>query len=266
VTAAISTPSEGSPEPPWFVAALGLELWQEGELMHGRMELRPGMWVPGTTHPRMALLATAVDVIAGNPPTGPINPTVDLRLRLLSTPPASGLIDFECRVVKTGRRLFVAEAFLYAHGSGAPFGRSAITFMNQPLPAPAGFEPRFPPAVAVPFDELVGARHLGQGTVAVDLRPGLSNGPGGTVQGGVQAYLADLASERVLAADGRFVATDLEIRYLNRVRAGPLMARAEVLSRRDSEAELRVPLTEAGDPARIVSLVALTYRAADPPS
>jgi hypothetical protein len=31
-------------------------------------------------------------------------------------------------------------------------------------------------------------------------------------------------------------------------------------------AELRVPLTEAGDPARIVSLVALTYRAADPPS
>jgi hypothetical protein len=62
------------------------------------------------------------------------------------------------------------------------------------------------------------------------------------------------------------VATDLEIRYLNRVRAGPLMARAEVLSRRDSEAELRVPLTEAGDPARIVSLVALTYRAADPPS
>jgi hypothetical protein len=31
------------------------------------MELRPGMWVPGTTHSRIGLLATAVDVIAGSP-------------------------------------------------------------------------------------------------------------------------------------------------------------------------------------------------------
>jgi hypothetical protein len=78
VTAAVSTPSEGLPEPPWFVAALGLEQWHEGEFMCGRMELRPGMWVPGTTHSRIGLLATAVDVIAGSP--RPATPLASSRL------------------------------------------------------------------------------------------------------------------------------------------------------------------------------------------
>ena len=83
-----------------FISALGIELWPEDGITHGRAELKPEMWAPGTHMPRIGVLATMVDVVAGSLPTGPVNPTVDLRVSLLSPPPSEGVVLMRCQPLK----------------------------------------------------------------------------------------------------------------------------------------------------------------------
>jgi acyl-coenzyme A thioesterase PaaI-like protein len=257
------TSSEALSAPPSFVGALGLELWAESDTTHGCLELGPEMCAPGTMRPRIGLLATLADVVAGSQPTGPINPTVDLRIQLLSMPSAPCTVRAVCRPLKVGRRLFVGETLMYLDGEGGPFARSTVTFMNQPMPFAPSPRPRDPSTMpASSFDELLGARYLDRQTVAVDPSPALGNSRG-TVQGGVQAFVAELASEWALAPRGRFAVTDLEIRYLNRVKVGPLVAKAEVLSAGSGGVAVRVPLTDGGAGGRLVSLVSTTCRPCD---
>ncbi|HZA77179.1 MAG TPA: PaaI family thioesterase [Acidimicrobiales bacterium] len=266
-----STSSE-APASPSFVGALGLELWAESDTTHGRLELGPEMCAPGTMRPRIGLLATLADVVAGSQPTGPINPTVDLRIQMLSMPSAPGTVRAVCRPLKVGRRLFVGETLMHLDGEREPFARSTVTFMNQPMRFQPTSAPQLRPAMTgSSFDELLAARYIDQHTVAVDPRPALGNSRG-TVQGGVQALVAELASEWALAPRGRFAVTDLEIRYLNRVKGGPLVARAEVLSAASGgragsagsgDVAVRVPLTDGGAGDRLVSLVSATCRRCD---
>jgi acyl-coenzyme A thioesterase PaaI-like protein len=110
------------------------------------------------------------------------------------------------------------------------------------------------------IDDLLGVRYLDQHTAEIDYHPGVSNGPGGTIQGGAQALLGEMAAERALAGRGPFTVNDLEIRYLNRVAVGPLVATAEVLAAGDDEATVRVPLVDRGNSGRLVSLVTAVCR------
>ena len=92
------------------------------------------------------------------------------------------------------------------------------------------------------------------------------NGANGTVQGGAQALLAELTGERALEAapdlsgSGEFEAVDLEIRYLNRVKDGPVRARGEVVPGGFDGFWVRVATTEPSADNRIVSLTTLQYR------
>ncbi len=92
------------------------------------------------------------------------------------------------------------------------------------------------------------------------------NGANGTVQGGAQALLAELTGERALEAltaregDGEFMAVDLEIRYLNRVKEGPVRAHAEIVPSTLDGPWVRVATTEPPAANRIVSLTTLQYR------
>jgi acyl-coenzyme A thioesterase PaaI-like protein len=246
-----------------FVGALGVELWFENEMTHGRARLRPEMWAPGTDVPRLGVLATMVDMVVGTRPDGPINPTVDLRITLLERPPSAGEMFLVCRPVKEGRRLFVGEVLLHAGDSDRPFARARCSFMNNPMTGIGTmFGPKDGPAAPIPtFDELLRARFLDRGVVEMDAHPGVSNGPGGTIQGGAQALLAEIAAEHALEPLGRYAAVDLEIRYLNRVRTDSAVATAEILPGDLSGVQVRVPLRETGDDGRIVSLVSTTCRA-----
>jgi acyl-coenzyme A thioesterase PaaI-like protein len=265
------TSSEALPAPS-FVGALDLELWTESNITHGRLELGPEMCAPGTTRPRIGLLATLADVVAGSRPTGPINPTVDLRIQMLSMPSAPGTVRAVCRPLKVGRRLFVGETLMYLDGEREPFARSTVTFMNQPMRFEPTSVPQLRPAMtASSFDELLAARYVDRHTLAIDPRPALGNSRG-TVQGGVQALVAELASEWALAPHGRFAVTDLEIRYLNRVNVGPLVAKAELLSAASDgragsagsgDVAVRVPLTDGDAGDQLVSLVSTTCRPCD---
>jgi acyl-coenzyme A thioesterase PaaI-like protein len=245
-----------------FVSALGIELWPEGGITHGRAELRPEMWAPGTDVPRLGVLATMVDMVVGSPPTGAINPTVDLRVTLLARPPAEGTVLLECRPVKVGRRLFVGETLLHTGDADHAFARSTATFMNEPIPdATAMFRPLPGTRLAAPsFDEILNTRILAPGLMEMDAHPRVSNGPGGTIQGGAQALLGEIAAEHALEPRGRFAAVDLDIRYLNRVRTESVVATAQVLPGELEHVTVRVPITGNGDDERIVSLVSVACR------
>jgi acyl-coenzyme A thioesterase PaaI-like protein len=246
------------PESTSFVGALGIQLWTDSGVTHGRSELMPAMWRPGTQRPRLGVLATLADIVAGMPPTGALTPTVDLNIQLMAPPPSVGTLHAVCLPTKAGRRLFVGEILI---DSGAePFARGTVTFLNQLMPGvhhPDRFNDRTASQLSLPpsLDDLLEATFPDERTVVVECKPALNNGPGGTVQGGVQATIAELASERALASVGTFVVTDLDIRYLGRVKVGPVAAVADVVTCGEKLAFVRVALLDAGNENRLVSAV-----------
>ena len=264
---ALSAATEDPPASSGFIGAMGLEMWSTPAGTRGHAEITPEMLVPGTSRPRLGVLVTLADVVGGSPSHGPLNPTVDLRLRLLAEPPSSGFVELVCHILKSGRRMFVAELFLTARGEATPFARSSVTFLNERIPgSSSGFGPRPRPVLTTTFDEMVAARFVDERTVAVDPSPALDNANSRTLLGGVQAYQAELAAEWVLAPHGDYRVTDLDIRYLNRMKVGPLVARPEIISRTDVDADVRVPLTDAGDGDRIIAMVMTTCRPVAPPA
>jgi acyl-coenzyme A thioesterase PaaI-like protein len=246
-----------------FVAAMGLEQWSEGTTTHGRAEIRSALCAPGSEHPRIGVLATMVDLVAGSQPEGPINPTVDLRLRVLARPRASE-VHLRCEVLRVGRTLFVGQTLLFADADETPFATSVVTFMNRPMTSRGdGPIQRAAAGPSSHVDDLLAARFDGH-TAELDPLPGLTNGPGGTIQGGVLALLAELLAERALALDGPMEVVDLDIRYLNRVKVGPVRATAEVVALpapgSAAEATVQVKMTDIGDGGRLTAYVCATAR------
>jgi acyl-coenzyme A thioesterase PaaI-like protein len=255
----------GVAEFPSYVGALGMKMWVEDGVTHGRAEVLPEMFAPGTDRIRVGVLATMVDMVAGSPPPGAINPTVDLGVSLLARAPSSGTIHFVCRPAKVGRRLFVGETLMDAGDPDRPFARSLCTFMNELIPDAQMHAMRPTVYLGAPsFDDALHPRFVDDSTVEMDAHPSVCNGPSGTIQGGAQSLLAEIAAERALAAcgDGEYRVVDLDIRFLNRVRTGPVAATAEILSTDvgpdfDDGRRVRVPIVELGHDSRIVSLVLL---------
>jgi acyl-coenzyme A thioesterase PaaI-like protein len=246
---------------PSFVGALGIDLWIEDERAHGRVEILPSFFKPGTDRVRIGVLATLVDMVAGSPAHAIINPTIDLRVSLLDGAPSSGPIDLVCFPVKVGQNLFVGETLLYVDDISRPFARSMVTFMNRPLPE-ATLRGGLPvgPLGAPTYDESLRLREPVPGTYEMDNHEIVRNGPAGTIQGGAQALLAELAGERALADEGDYDVVDLEIRYLNRVRTGPVLATGDVIPGTLDGACVRVPIIEPVPDGRLVSLSSLLCR------
>jgi len=67
------------------------------------------------------------------------------------------------------------------------------------------------------------------------------------------ATLAELAAESALEADRPSVVTSLDIRFLNRVKVGPVRARARPLVRAEGETVLAVSAVDAGNGDRPVA-------------
>ena len=242
---------------PGFVNGLGISLWTEGDLALGRAEVQPEFFAPGTDRVRMGVLATLVDMVAGSPAHSIINPTVDLRVSLLAPAPTSGAIELVTYPVKSGRLLFIGETLLHTGDLARPFARSVCTFMNKPLDSErTGIFP-VGQLGADHYDASLQLREPEPGLFEMDNHEIVRNGANGTVQGGAQALLAELAGERALELAHDVVdnhaAVDLEIRYLNRVKEGPVRARrGEVLSGFDGPwVRVRDQRTLRGQPDRL---------------
>src|SRR5690606_37848791 len=97
------------------------------------------------------------------------------------------------------------------------------------------------------IDEFVGARPRSPNAIEVDPVFRLSNGIQGTVQGGVQALVAEMAAEHAVGDGRRYTASDLDIRYLNRLDVGPLVATAELVPGTTGQHHARVTLSDGGN-------------------
>ncbi len=204
------------------------QLGAEHRFVDGHSEVRLAtsehMLVPGTGLLRMGVLAIAVDLAAGQPPTGAVTPTTDLSVRVARLAPMDRL-TVTATVLKAGATLFVAECLLRADQEAEPFATGLATFMNRPVPAqerPDG------PAVALdrPLHERIGARPVRPGVVELAPSEDMANVHHGTVQGGVLSFLGELAAATLFGETEPHLVADLDIRFLNRVKTGPLRATA----------------------------------------
>lgn len=127
---------------------------------------------------------------------------------------------------------------------------------------------------AQPFSMLIGAElhHLstGKAEIRIPVRPDHLNHLG-TVHGGVIAYLADnsLTYAAASAYGGAVITSEFKINFLKPVKAGVLVARAELLSRGRSQAVVRADiLVIEGDEERLVAAAqgTIASTAPQPPS
>ncbi len=240
---------------PGFIHAYGTKLWVEEGRTHGSCAVRPDMLVPGTDRIRIGHLASLVDIVGGSPPHGPLLPTLDLRVQLLGPPPTAGELQLVNEPLKSSQRFFVAEVPIRADGASRPFASSTITFMNDRVPGvpEVGTAPPLTDGAGLSFHDMLAVRYPDACSAEISWEPRIGNGPHGTVLGAVQSLLAELAAEHALAPRGRHVVTDLDMRFLNRVKVGPVRARAEVLEVDAGHASLRVELADEGSPGRRVA-------------
>jgi acyl-coenzyme A thioesterase PaaI-like protein len=242
-----------------FVRALGARVWVESGLTVGHLDVTADLRVPGTMIPRIGVLVTLADLVSGQPPTGPINPTVDLRVR---TRPIVGArsVRAVCRVLKHGRTLMVAEGNLFADHETSPFGTITATFMARPLSFEAG-ENDLDARGSRPesLEDRIGVQRLQAGVLQIAKRSELQNGPNGTIHGGALAVLAELATEDLLHEQGPYIVQDIDVRYLNQVKIGPVRAVATEALATEGEHELHVHLTDIGV-GRLVAFVSATMR------
>ncbi|MCK9902087.1 hypothetical protein CC117_20595 [Parafrankia colletiae] len=248
-----------------FARLLALALEPGGPPVTATAPVRPESFVPGTTRIRASLLLAMVDMVAGQTPAGPGTPavgaTMDLRVVLLSPPPETGHLHFRCEPLRAGRRFVVAETELFADGSPLPFARAVSTFTVLDLGAGlAAGASRVVPVEGGSFDAFLGARARDEHTLVLDSSPRLANGPVGTLHGGVQALVAELAAERVVrGSERRLAATDLDIRYLDRLRVGPLTASARQVPSPAGAPVAVVRLGDAGSGDRLIGHATVAF-------
>jgi acyl-coenzyme A thioesterase PaaI-like protein len=233
-----------------FVMQLGFGLEiADGAVLVEAM-LRPAMWGTGSRRVRMSILATLVDVAGGHVPDGARTPTLDLRVQTLAAPPEEGTIAVRARAWRVGKRLVVSESSLHDE-AGVQFARGTTTFLNNPLPAHHEHVARLPESPIPSFEGLLGTRIVDERSLELNAHARLSNGLVGTVQGGVQAMLAELTAEHA-AGDAR-ATVDIDMRYLTTLREGPLRATAHRVGRQGSLDCFRVDLVDVGKDHALVS-------------
>jgi acyl-coenzyme A thioesterase PaaI-like protein len=246
-----------------FVRATGIRvtLGPDGTV-DGTSALRPEFFAPGTTRVRVGVLLTMLDVIAGHVPDGATTPTVDLRIQIVGEIPSVGSVHLHARPLRVGRRLIVADT-TFLDDSGIEFARGTSTFINQKVGSEILL--RVSGVADIPqgsIDALVGPLVGGPLSLELTSKPSISNGLHGTIQGGVQGMLAELAVEHALGGGERIAVVDLDIRYLGRLKVGPLVATVEESGRADPASGrrvARVALTDAGHDNQPVSYVTITW-------
>jgi acyl-coenzyme A thioesterase PaaI-like protein len=239
-------------------AGPGLAAWvEDGEWRDTQAEIVSGECIEGTDRPRTGVLFAYADVVAGTPPSGVMNPTVDLQLRLFSAP-RRGTIRFHARTLRLGHRLYVGEVEMWHPGDESPFGLAVSTFVNRPIPFPDREGPfrRNSGDVSgirrsrMTYTPPIGPERVGPGCfdLEVDLKT-----PQGTVAGATLGLFSELAAVDLFSDAHVAVVDELDVRFLNKVKVGPIRASASVFGARDGATTVRVEIADRGDGDRLVT-------------
>jgi acyl-coenzyme A thioesterase PaaI-like protein len=232
---------------------LGWAVFPAGDELHGTATVVPEMHVPGTGHLRVSILAAWADVLAGHlavKTRGPRVPvTLELDVHLYRPAPTSGTVRGECRVVKSGRSVFVA-GIEFVTGDGEPVGFAAASFMSAPderltisiPPVDPGAAPPVPGRLTVPFAQRAGCERLAPGIASLSHAEDVLNASN-TINGGLIALTAE---EAVLSLAPGATLSSLAMRYLQPARVGPVVAEAQV-----HDGLARVEVRDAGNDNRL---------------
>ncbi len=228
-----SRPVTDAPQSPSSLPGLmGAHMRRRGETLDCWVDGHPHLCSNGIL--RASVLVMMIDVGAGwvadNNAGDDWTFTVDIGLRraLVET----NRLEGEPVVQRAGRTISIDMPMTDEAGRRTATG--VATFVR--LPRRAGDPPRpaypqkmtddWPPPEA-PLEELLAPRTV-NGTLSVDLRPGLLN-PAGILQGGVASLLAEIAAQRTLESSlGKpLAATSFDVRYVTMGRVGPIEAIVE---------------------------------------
>lgn len=235
----------------------------DGEGSWGAAPVLVQTFAPGSHTIRTGILATYVDIVGGHVPAGALGPTIDLRIQVVAPTPTQGEIRLVGRPLRIGTRQVIAETTLHDGANPLPFAVAVTTFRNHLL----GFDLPAPLAESTPmaeasFDEFLATTVQGPRSLAMSPAPRVANGMQATVQGGAQALLAEMTAEHAFGGGSPMTARDLDIRYLDRLRTGPLVATAEGSIGSDGVVRCRVRLTD-GTEGHLVSFATLTMHPAN---
>jgi uncharacterized protein (TIGR00369 family) len=215
-----------------FVADLNFGAALDGDEFVGSMQVVPEICTPGTDHVRVGTLVTLADCIAGPLAARHTMPslsmTVDLTFVALRRPPAD-VVHARAWMPKAGRTTVFTETE-FTDTAGERFALCFGTFVSSPRPwdvlphdpISRVSRPTGTPSTGEALVDRMGIRELAPGVAELRREPRVLN-PGGTLQGGALAILAEVAAAS--AATGvhgaPMVVTDLDVRYLAGYRAGP---------------------------------------------
>lgn len=213
---------------------LGFSVRGTGKEMHGSGQVVPEMWVPGTKALRLSILAAWTDIASGYIAVGLFDPgvpvTLDLDVHLHR--PAVGIdeVKMVARVQKSGRSVSVLSIEIF--GDRETMGFAHATFMASPNPAlrmptvvsDEGLVHFHPPSLEVPFAERARCERMAPGLASIPMYADGLNASG-TLNGGLLALVVE---EAALSAEPGATLASLSMRYVQPVRVGPAVARAEV--------------------------------------
>ena len=233
-----------------IVTELGFLTEIDDDGVRGSAPVVPEICYPGTVIPRMSVLLTWADIvagIAGARATQRVAVTLDLDVHLIHQPVGAKDIAASATVVKAGQSISVSEVLFHADGSSTPFALAYATFMSPPgepviVNGPEGGMFTQRRLLEVPFAERANARRLGPGIAEVPRSEEALN-PVGSIQGGLVALAAE---EAVLAARPDQVLVSLDMRYLRSFKNGAAHAVAAV----DGDLA-RIRITEGGPDGRL---------------
>ena len=217
--------------PRHMLSELGFGVRPVDGVLHGWAPLIPEMHAPGTNHLRTSILAVWTDLLCGllaaQAMDGRVPVTLELDIHLYHPAPGSGTVRAVGTPVKRGRTVFVSSV-VFSTDDGGDFAFGSASFMSAPdptarMPSPVGFE--LPPpeqTLSVPLAERAGCERLVPGTATLPRsEDGLNSS--NTVNGGLIALALE---EAALSLSPGHTLCVLDVRYLQPVRSGPVVATA----------------------------------------
>jgi acyl-coenzyme A thioesterase PaaI-like protein len=229
VTAVDDSPAQG---PGKLLLELGFSVEGDGDEMRGTATITPHMHAPGTGQLRTSILAAWTDLVAGMGAVEILYPkipvTLDLEVHLFEPPPGAGRVEVVGRPLKLGRSINVLHVDLLVNGALVGVGTAA--FVQAPDPElrmdrrPTFRRSKGGSRLAMPFAERAGIVSPEPGTAVIPNGPEARNG-WDTLSGGLTAVVIEEAA--LSLTPGASLAL-LDMHYLQPVRVGPAIARADV--------------------------------------
>ena len=238
---------------------------------------------------RVGVLATMIDVACSDPALANYSPdwTATQELAVQAAQPLrEGPVVIDARLVRIGKKTVVTSARIFDArgeteldrlcalgdavadpGDPAPLGADCVlTFARIPRAATRGVADYNPgewvgqvrrrsplhPATGEDLNRKIGIQVVAPaaGIVEVASAPYVINAIG-TINGGVQAIMLETAAE--LLRPG-MVATDIQIKYLSQMKAGPARTRGRVLRDAPDHSVVALELVDAGNDNKLLTL------------